>query len=88
MEVEFDPAKDVINRQKHGLSLADAALMDIEAARVIPDERRPYGEARFRAYGWIEGRLHMLAFTVRGDALRAISFRRASSREVRRYGDR
>jgi uncharacterized protein len=86
MQVEFDGKKDRINRQKHGLSLAAAAEMDMLAARVIPDERRDYGEARFRAYGWIGGRLHMLAFTMRGDTIRAISLRRANATEVRRHG--
>lgn len=68
------------------MSLTDAALMDIETAAVIPDERFPYREARFRAYGMIEGRLHMLAFTMRGGTLRAISLRKANAREVMRYG--
>ncbi len=86
MKIEFDPVKDAINRRKHGLSLADAARMDIESAALVPDERHAYGEARFRAYGRIDGRLHMLAFTMRGDVLRAISFRKASTREVKRYG--
>jgi uncharacterized protein len=86
VEIEFDPEKDVRNRQKHGLSLADAALMDIEAAFIVSDERRAYGEVRLQAYGLIGGRLHVLAFTMRGDALRAISLRKANTREVRRYG--
>ncbi len=86
MEIEFDPAKDAINRHKHGLSLADAARFEIEQAAVIPDERRAYGEDRFRAYGLIGARMHMLVFTMRGDVLRAISLRKANSREVKRYG--
>ena len=86
MRIEFDPDKDAINRQKHGLSLEAATQMDIDSASVIPDERFAYGEARFRAYGWIKGRLHMLAFTMRGDVLRAISLRKANAREVERYG--
>lgn len=86
MRIEFDPVKDIINRHKHGLSLADAARMEIDAAAVVVDERFPYGEARFGAYGRINGRLHMLAFTMRGDVLRAISFRKANRREVTRYG--
>jgi uncharacterized DUF497 family protein len=86
VEIEFDPGKDAINRQKHGLSLADAARLDIAAAFVVPDERRAYGEARLQAYGLIDGRLHVLAFTMRGDVLRAISLRKANSREVKRYG--
>lgn len=86
MRIEFDPDKDVINQKKHGLSLADAARFEIESAALVHDERYAYGEARFRAYGWIDGRLHMLAFTMRGDVMRAISLRKANPREVKRYG--
>jgi uncharacterized DUF497 family protein len=87
MKLEFDSEKDRINRQKHGLSLAAAAGMDLLAARVILDDRQDYGETRFRAYGWIGGRLHMLAFTMRGDTIRAISLRKANQREVKRHGE-
>ncbi len=86
--IEFDAEKDALNQRKHGLSLADAALLDVDTAVVLPDDRYAYGEARFRAYGLIEGRLHMLAFTMRGSVLRAISLRKANSREVQRYGQR
>lgn len=86
MEFEFDPEKDRSNREKHGLSLADAARMEWGTAAVISDERKLYGEPRFRAYGLIDGRLYMLAFTRRGDVLRAISFRKANEREVERCG--
>lgn len=83
MEIEFDREKDRTNREKHGLSLAAAAEMDFEAARIIPDLRRDYGEARFRAIGPIAGRLHSLVFTMRGGTLRAISLRKANERERR-----
>ncbi len=86
VKIECDPSKDAINRQKHGLSLADAARLDLETAFVVPDKRHAYGEARFQAYGMIDGRLHVLAFTMRRDVLRAISLRKANPREVRRYG--
>ena len=86
MRIEFDPDKDVINRDKHGRSRADSALLEIDTAFIVPDEHRDYQEMRFQAYGLIEGRLHVLAFTVRGDVLRAISLRKANSREEKRYG--
>lgn len=89
MRIEFDTGKDAANRQKHGISLADAAKLDLETAAVIPDERFSYGEARFRAYGMVDGRLYMLAFTIRAaDTVRAISFRKANPREEKRYGRR
>ena len=51
-----------------------------------PDERFAYGEARFRVYGRIDGQLHMLAFTMHGTVLRAISLRKANKREENHYG--
>ncbi|MGE0419817.1 MAG: BrnT family toxin [Acetobacteraceae bacterium] len=79
MEVAFDPAKDRANRQKHGASLAGAADMDFDAALVIPDQRQDYGEDRFQAVAPLQGRLHVLAFTMRGNRLRAISLRMANA---------
>lgn len=86
MKVDFDPAKDTANRAKHGLSLARAAGINLRTAVVIPDDRRNYGEPRWRAYGMLDGRIHMLAFTFRDGAMRAISLRRANAKESRRYG--
>ena len=87
MKIEFDPDKDAINRQKHGLSLGDAGHMDFGTAIYRPDDRYDYGEDRTRALGLIGERPHVLVFTMRGDVLRAISLRKANSREVRRYDE-
>lgn len=86
LEIEFDPAKDAVNQIKHGLSLAEVARLDRGRAVVLQDQRFEYREARFRAYGWIGERLHMVAFTMRGNTLRPISFRKANTTEIRRYG--
>jgi uncharacterized protein len=86
VKIEFDPTKDLINREKHGISLAAAAEIDLESAIVIEDRRLDYGETRFIAYGPINGRPHVLWFTMRGDVLRAIGLRRANRRERIRYG--
>lgn len=87
MKIEFDPDKDVANQQKHGLSLADAERMDFDKAIYAPDDRYDYGEDRTQALGLIDGRLHMLVFTMRGDLLRAISLRKGNPREVKRYDE-
>ena len=84
VDIEFDPAKDRANRRKHGLSLADAARMDFDTALYLRDDRIDYGEERYQALGMIGERLHMLVFTMRGDALRAISLRKANPEEVQR----
>jgi uncharacterized protein len=68
------------------MSLDQARAIDLSAAAILPDDRRAYGEARFRAYGLIGGRLHMLVLTMRGATVRAISLRKANKKKVRRYG--
>jgi uncharacterized DUF497 family protein len=81
MDIEFDPAKDAANIAKHGVSLALAA--DLEILAVVDDLR--FAEQRWRAYGFIDGVAYCLAFTVRGQRVRAISLRRARAKEYRRH---
>ncbi|WP_353227729.1 BrnT family toxin [Novosphingobium sp.] len=84
MDIEFDPAKDSDNIAKHGVSLADFAGFDAMPV-TIADDRQDYGEARFRAFGRIDGVPHMIAYTVRSGKVRLISFRRAHAKEMRRH---
>ncbi|MFI4964536.1 MAG: BrnT family toxin [Caulobacterales bacterium] len=85
MDIEFDPAKDEANIRKHGLSLALAKDLEIDTAHVMKDTRQDYGEDRLIAVGPLNGRLCVLAFTVRKGKMRAISLRRANPRERRRF---
>ena len=86
--IVFDPDKDVANLAKHGVSLRFAEAMDIDAAFIRRDDRKDYQEARFNAYGYIDGRLYALTFTVRGEDVRAISLRRARPKELRHWRNR
>ncbi|WP_374534651.1 hypothetical protein [Phenylobacterium sp.] len=54
--IEFDPAKDEANRAKHGVSLARATDLEIEAR--VANSR--FEEPRDRAYGLIDGVPHCL----------------------------
>ena len=83
MGVSFDPAKDRANIEKHGISLARAGELAIEA--VLPDDRHDDGEARFRAFGQIDGISYCLVYVLREGHIRAISLRRAHDREMRRH---
>lgn len=85
MRIEFDPAKNEVNIRNRGLSFGLAAEFDFETAMIVVDARRDYGEIRYRAVGWLGGRLHALVFTRAGDGIRVISFRKANQREVKRY---
>lgn len=86
MDIIFDSAKDAANIAKLGLSLADAVRFEMADAFVDVDDRFDYGETRFRAFGRIEGLGHCLVFTYGPGVIRAISFRRAHEKEMRRYG--
>ena len=84
MPFEFDPAKDVANVAKHGLSLGEFEGFDAEPV-VMVDDRFDYGEQRYQAFGRIGGKGHCLVYTTRDGELRPISFRRAREKEMRRY---
>lgn len=85
MYIEFDPAKDVANQTKHGVSLSVAGELDWEAALVWADDRFEYGETRMIALAPKTEILYYVAFVERGEARRVISLRRANRREVKHY---
>jgi uncharacterized protein len=85
MVIEFDPEKNARNIELRGISLAEADEFEWKSAVVTSDTRRDYGEQRYRAFGFIENRLHALVFTPREGAIRVISLRKANRREVVRY---
>ena len=82
MQIEFDPAKDVANQMKHGISLALADELNWEAALVWVDDRFEYGELRMIALAPKTGILYYVAFVERGKMRRIISLRQANRREV------
>jgi uncharacterized DUF497 family protein len=50
---DFDPAKEAANLSKHGVSLARWVDLDMKVTFI--DDRRDYGEIRYRSYGFIDG---------------------------------
>jgi uncharacterized DUF497 family protein len=83
--IEYDALKDRFNQEKHGLSLAQAGFFDWATALIRADTRFDYQEARYQALGLLGMRIHLAVFTIREDAVRMISLRRANRREERRY---
>jgi hypothetical protein len=66
--------------------MADVPELDWDNATVLEDRRFPYPEPRFWAFAMWDGRLHMVAFCLRGKKVRIISFRKANAKEVKRHG--
>lgn len=80
MKIEFDEAKNQKNIAERGISFELAVYFDLATAKIWPDTRYDYGEARFIALGYIVDRLYSMVFTVRGDMLRVIRLRKANKR--------
>jgi uncharacterized protein len=85
MRIEFDPAKDVANQTKHGVSLSLAGELDWDDSLVWVDERIEYAELRMIALAPKTQILYYVAFVDRGTTRRIISLRRANRREVKHY---
>jgi len=75
MKIEFDPGKDSINTTKHGVSLADAAMLEWDCLWAAEDARNEYGERRMIGYGPIGSRVYCVVYTERGETRRVISLR-------------
>ena len=91
MNVTCDPAKDAANLVKHGVSLMEVEEFEWETAVVWADKRRDYAEERMVALGYIGLRIMAVVFVDRPPdeptERRAISLRKANSREVKRYAE-
>ena len=88
MRFEWDHAKNQANRKKHGLDFADAAHVFDGPILTFEDRRQSYGEPRYLTVGTLAGRMVIIAHTLRGDATRIISMRKANARERARYQER
>lgn len=87
MIIASDPAKDDMNRARHGVSLQAASGFDGDTALEREDDRFDYGEIRLVAIGLIDARLYVLVFTDGSDddSIRVISLRPAEKHETRYY---
>ena len=92
MIFEWDENKNRTNLQKHGICFEDAARIFEGPTRIFEgptletiDDRRDYGETRIAAMGVVNDVILYVVYTMRGDARRLISARRANARERRKY---
>ena len=86
MEDRFDPAKDAVNHQQHGLSPAFGdGIFEDDNHLIIPSIRQKDGEERFKVVGCVGEKLFTGVFTWRSDVSRFMSVRRSNSSEERAY---
>lgn len=77
MKITFDAVKNARNIELRDLSFERVVDFEFETALFSPDRRRDYGEARIRALGWLDKRLHALVFVETHHGIRVVSFRKA-----------
>ena len=89
MEFEWDEDKAALNERNHGVPFPFATRVFLDENRLEwADARRQYGEPRWIAIGLIDGFEIVVAYTLRGGAIRLISARKAERHEREDYWKR
>jgi len=85
MRFEWDDEKRLANVEKHGVDFNDAPKLFTGLFLILEDVRQDYGEQRFIAFGHVDKRLMVIAFTKRIGVVRIISMRKANEREQKKF---
>lgn len=89
MEFEWDNEKSQACFIQRGFDFAYVAKAFFDPMRMIePDNRKEYGEQRYRLFGLIDKRLFVVIFTYRQNRIRIISAHKANKGEVYYYDNR
>jgi hypothetical protein len=86
MKITFDEQKRLLTLEKRGLDFKRAEEIFDGVEATIEDNRQNYGETRFNTFGFLDERLVVLTWTLRGEGRRIISLRKANEREKQRFG--
>ena len=85
MGFQWDQDKNAANIEKHGIDFEEARrIFEGPIIRKV-DDRQDYGEIRIIAIGVSEGRELTVVYTMRSEAVRIISARRAGEDERKVY---
>jgi uncharacterized DUF497 family protein len=82
---EWDDVKREANLAKHRVEFEAIERLDWDLSVTRKDARYTYGETRFVTFAPLDGRIHAVAYTIRGGTHRIISLRKANSREQAAY---
>ena len=83
---EWDDEKDLSNQAKHGVSFTEASEAFFDPFNItLADPGHSVEEERFLLLGFAKGKVLVISFTEREDAIRIISSRKANLKERRLY---
>jgi uncharacterized protein len=71
-EIEYDEAKRLKILEERGLDIADSKAVFRGSFVQLADDRKDYGEPRFRVWGFLNGLRISLVWTPRGNRVRRI----------------
>jgi uncharacterized DUF497 family protein len=83
-DFEFDNAKSIANKNKHGIDFKDAQELWEDNDRIIIPAKT-VDELRFLIIGKIKNKLWSAIFTIRNESIRLISVRRSRKEEIEIY---
>jgi uncharacterized DUF497 family protein len=81
----WDEAKRQANLRKHRIDFRDAEKIFRGFTLTAEDTRESYGERRFLTLGLLEDQVVSVTHTERGEYVRIISIRKATTHETRYY---
>ncbi|MGV8082298.1 MAG: BrnT family toxin [Coriobacteriia bacterium] len=84
MLFEFDEAKSLGNKVKHGIDFVEAQELWLDDM-LVEVKARSEDEPRFVVIGMISGKHYSAVITYRDDRIRLISVRRSREKEVALY---
>jgi len=86
MRVVWDPRKAASNERKHGIRFSDAEAALFDPFALTREDLRARGEQRFVSIGEDpSGRIVVVVYAYRGQTIRMISARAATSSERKHY---
>ena len=83
--ITWDESKRQANLRRHGIDFAGCETVFDHPVITREDDREAYSEQRINLLGWLDGQIVHMTYTERGDALRVISLRQATTHEARYY---
>jgi uncharacterized protein len=85
----FQPSKGCCQHQKHGIRFSDAEFVLFDPLALTSEDTEAEGEERLVSMGMDStGRLLVVVYTYRGDDIRLISARLATTKERDNYENR
>jgi uncharacterized protein len=84
MRFEYDHAKSIANKAKHGIDFEEAQALWDDGDHIVIPSSYP-AEARNAVIGMIAGKLWTAIVTIRGKVTRIISVRRSRHDEAQTY---